>query len=157
MKKIASVIGLGLALAFGGAAIANGGERGFNHGERGEHHMMKRLFSKLDLSEEQKEVIKGLRVQTKASMKALYTEGSRSESHSQMKALVMAETFDEAAFRDLLESKSSKRIDAGVVKAKMKNGIWNVLNAEQQEKLASMMAKMHDRKGKRGFRGHGGN
>lgn len=159
MKNIASVIGLGLVLAFGGSALAFGdrdgamrhggehsGERG---GERG-HHMMQRMFSKLALSEQQEEAIKALRAAAHTSMEQL-EEGSMTDSHEQMKALIHASSFDEAAYRELLESKQSHHLEMRLIKAKTKNGIWNLLSAEQQEKMSAMM----EHGGKRGKRnGH---
>lgn len=156
MKKIISAFGLGLglslALTFSGVALAEG-DRGFerSHGGGG-HHMMKRMFSKLDLNEEQKLAIKDLREQMHQSMEDLHEEGERGEFRDQMKAIVQAETFDESAFRDLLAAKQAKKIEFGVIKAKMKNGVWNVLTVEQQEKLETMMEKRGHRHGKREMR-----
>jgi protein CpxP len=108
--------------------------------------MMKRMFSKLDLSEEQKAGIKALREETKAAMMALYDEEGRADFHDQMQALVKAESFDEAAFRALMETKAAKKMEAGVIKAKMKNGVWNLLDAEQQQKLEEMMEQKRERR-----------
>ncbi|MCJ8272866.1 MAG: Spy/CpxP family protein refolding chaperone [Psychrosphaera sp.] len=169
MKKILSVLSLGLALAFGGVAMAEGdrsserhsdhsAERG--HGGNGQHHMMKRMFSKLDLSEEQQTAIKDLKEQMHADMQTLRAarseEGQRSDFRDQMKAITQAETFDEDAFRELLAVKQAKKIEAGVMKAKMKNGVWNILNTEQQAKMTEMIQSRGERHGKRQMRRHGG-
>lgn len=145
MKKILTVAGLALALTLGGTAFA-GGERGHGgHGGMG-HHMMKRVFSKLDLTEQQREEVKGILSAFKEQMKG--KKEGRGEFKAQMKALVQSGTFDEAAVRDLIESKRAERVDAGVAQARMKNQIWNVLNAEQQAKLNEMMENAKG-KGKR--------
>jgi protein CpxP len=168
MKKILSVLGLGLALSFGGVAMAQGdhsSERHFDqssergHGGKG-HHMMKRMFSKLDLSEEQQTAVKALREQMKADMQALRAarseEGERSEFRDQMKSIVQAEAFEEDAFRAMLADKQAKKTEAAVIKAKMKNGVWNTLNAEQQAKMTEMMESRGERHDKRQMRRHGG-
>lgn len=143
MKKILTVAGLALALTLGGAAVA-GGERGHHGGGHGGHHfMMKRMFSKLDLSEQQQEEVKGIMSAFKTQMQE--KKEGRSEFKDQMKALVQSDSFDEAAVRALIESKQASRVDAGVAKARMKNQIWNVLNSEQQAKLTEMMEKMHSK------------
>ncbi len=164
MKKILSVLGLGLALAFGGVAMAQGdrsSERTFDHSaERGHggngHHMMKRMFSKLDLSEEQQTQVKALREQMKADMQALRGDSERSNMRDLMKSIVQAETFDEDAFRAMLADKQAKKTEAAVIKAKMKNGVWNTLNAEQQAKMTEMMESRGKRHGDRQMRRHGG-
>ncbi|NQZ07244.1 MAG: Spy/CpxP family protein refolding chaperone [Algicola sp.] len=165
MKKILSVLSLGLALAFGGVAMAEGdrsaerhsdhsSERG--HGGNGQHHMMKRMFSKLDLSEDQQTAIRDLKEQMHADMVALRGDSERSDFRDQMKTIVQAETFDEDAFRELLAVKQAKKIEVGVMKAKMKNGVWNILNTEQQAKMTEMMESRGERHGKRQMRRHGG-
>jgi protein CpxP len=157
MKKIVSALGLGLALTFGGAAMAEG-DRGFersqgdSHG--GGHHMMKRMFSKLGLTEQQQEEVKAIREAAHASMKD--NKGQFEGFRDQMKALVQAESFDEAAYRTLIESKQSHKVDMMVIKAKMKNGVWNVLTAEQQAEMAEMIEKRGERGQRHQRRGHRG-
>ncbi len=161
MKNIVSVLGLGFALTFGGAVLAEG-HNGFERGEgKGGHggkgHMMKRMFSKLDLTDEQQTSIDALRDQMHDSMEALRGEGEREDLRAQMKSVVQAETFDEEAFKAMLASKHAKKTEAAVIKAKMKNGVWNVLTAEQQEQMTAMMDEKRERRGgKRGMRRDGG-
>ena len=159
MKKILTVASVALALTFGGNVMAEG-DRGHrtppsedggmrHHGGMG-HHMMKRIFSKLDLNEQQQQEVKAIMTGFREQMQD--KKEGRSEFKAQMKALVQSDSFDEAAVRALIESKHEVRIDAGVEMAKMKNQIWNVLNADQQEKLNEMMENM-GRHGKRFMRG----
>jgi protein CpxP len=162
MKKIVSVLGLGFALTFGGAALAEGHD-GFERGEgKGGHggkgHMMKRMFSKLDLTAEQQTSIDALRDQMHDSMEALRgEEGERKAFHEQMKSVVQAEAFDEDAFREMTAAKQVKKVEVAVIKAKMKNGVWNVLSEAQQEQMTAMMESKRERRGgKRGMRHDGG-
>ncbi|MCJ8272867.1 MAG: Spy/CpxP family protein refolding chaperone [Psychrosphaera sp.] len=159
MKKIVSVLGLGFALTFGGAALAEGHD-GFERGQDsdghgGKGHMMKRMFSKLDLTDEQQTSIEALRDQMHDSMEALRgEEGERKAFHEQMKSLVQSEEFDEDAFREMTAAKQVKKTEAAVIKATMKHGVWNVLTAEQQEQMTAMMETKRERRGgKRGERG----
>ncbi|NQZ07245.1 MAG: Spy/CpxP family protein refolding chaperone [Algicola sp.] len=165
MKNIVSVLGLGLALTFGGAALAEGHdgfERG--HGQDGngdKGHMMKRMFSKLDLTDDQQTEIDVLRDQMHDSMEALRgEEGERKAFHNQMKSLVQSEEFDEDAFREMTAAKQVKKTEGAVIKAKMKHGVWNVLTAEQQEQMTAMMETKRERRGgqrgERGMRRQGG-
>ncbi len=152
MKKMITIAGLALALTVGAGAMAQGGHGEGHHGPRGHgmgHHMMERMFSKLDLSEQQQEEVKGILTNFKNQMKDKRTE--RFAFKDQIKALVQSETFDEAAVRALIESKQAQRLEAQVAKARMKNQIWNVLNAEQQVQLNEMMENAHQ-KGRRVMR-----
>lgn len=147
MKKILTVAGLALALTLGGTAMAGGdrGHHGDGHHGMG-HHMMKRMFSKLDLTEQQQEEVKSIMSAFKEQMK------DKKDGHmafrDQLKGLIQAETFDEAAVRTLIESKQAERVSAGIAKARMKNQIWNVLTEQQQAKLEEMMGNMQQ-KGRR--------
>ena len=148
MKKLMSVLGLSLALAVGSGAYA--GER-FHDGmsmERGER-MMQHMFSRLDLSDEQRDAVHAIRDEAHATMDA-YKEKSQvdpAQMRAQMKALVQAESFDEQAFRDLMSQQQVHKTQMALIHAKMKNAVWNVLNAEQQAQMSEMMEK----RGKRGF------
>jgi protein CpxP len=151
MKKLMTVLGLGLALTLGGNVLAQG-DQGFErgHGER----KMQRMFSRLDLSTEQQDAIRGIREQAHDSIDA-YRSGlslERGELHQQMKALVQAETFDETAFRELMAQKAAVKSEMALIKAKSKNAIWNQLTPQQQTQMSEIMEK-RSRGVKR--RGHG--
>jgi protein CpxP len=152
MKKILSVIGLSLALTLSGVVLANGdGEHRMGHGGHGESHMMQRILSTLDLTQAQQAAINALHQSHRDSMQQLH-EGRGQDAREQMKILIQAETFDEAAFRDLLESKQDLHIEKSVLKAKVKNGVWNILSTEQQQRLTEMMAQRKKRGSHKGHR-----
>ena len=152
------VLGLGLALSIGGAAIANDYHSqgvGFKmeHGK----HMMKRMFSRLDLTEQQQQAVRAIREQAHTTMDELKNQStmSRSELKSQLKSIVQADSFDEQAFRELMAVKQSHRSEMAVIRAKMKHDIWHVLDEQQQDKMAQMVEKRAERRAERGFRHHG--
>ena len=149
MKKIIAILGLALALAFSGAVLSKGDQGHHQSGHDESKHMMKHMFAKLDLSEEQKTAIKALQEQTHERIKSLHEEGAREDFKAEMKAILQAESFDDGAYRALLESKNAIAIEMEVFKGQAKNGVWNLLNAEQQEKFSAMMAKYKHKAGKK--------
>ena len=159
MKKLVKVLGLGLALSLGSVAgsvaIAhdhgNGGYEG-KMMERGER-MMKRMFSRLDLTEAQREAVTEIRQDAQAAMAELKEQSvmSRGEFKEQMREIVQADEFDEQAFRQLMALKQTDRGEMAVIRAKMKHDIWHVLDAQQQAKMTEMMEKRGERRGKRAF------
>ena len=158
MKKIVSVLGLGLALTVGGMAVAQG-DRGFGGHERGMGgpglFQAIGMLSELNLSDEQKAQIKTIRQNARAEMKALRGDvEDRKAFRQQMKDLVQAESFDEDAFKALLVARQAKHAEGAVIMAKSKNAIWNLLNAEQQASVNEMLESRGP--GKRGHRRHRG-
>ena len=83
--------------------------------------------------------------QARAAFKA--NKDAHIDFRDEMKAQVQSDHFDETAVRELLASKQQKRIEMGVMHAKMRNGVWNILTEEQRILMTELMAK-------RGERGH---
>lgn len=156
MKKLVQVVGLGIALTFGGNALADDYDRGhgysheYGKGFKGER-MMKRMFSRLDLTDEQKEQIHAIRDEAHEQMDAMReaSDFDRDAFKAQMKAIMTAETFDEVAYRDLMAEKHARMVEFKVLKAKTKNRIYQVLDEEQRAQAEEMMEKRHERRGKR--------
>jgi protein CpxP len=63
----------------------------------------------------------------------------------QLKALVQADTFDEAAVRALLESRQKDKLDHEVARAKLQFEINKVLTVEQKAKLAERQQKWQEK------------
>lgn len=63
----------------------------------------------------------------------------------QLKALVQADTFDEAAVRALLESRQKDKLDHEVARAKLQFEIHKVLTVEQKAKLAERQQKWQEK------------
>ena len=96
----------------------------------------------LDLTDAQKEQIKTLMEQHRAAMPKPEDAGTEMD---QLKTLIQAETFDEAAVRALLESKQKDRLDHEVARAKLQSDIYKVLTTEQKAKLAERQQKWQEK------------
>jgi protein CpxP len=110
-----------IALLFSGlvAATSISSFAGSDHGHEGHGPaagMHLKALKGLDLTDAQKEQIKALTAQHRASMPKRDEVKLEME---QLKALVQADTFDEAAVRALLESKQKDKLDHEVARAKL--------------------------------------
>lgn len=99
------------------------------------HHKkaMAKMFKRLGLSEEQKTQMKALREQSKAEKEQYETQ--LSEYKTKRKALMSAETFDEAAFINLNAEYQNTFAQLALLKAKTKFAMKSVLTDEQLAKL----------------------
>ncbi|MFT4925054.1 MAG: protein CpxP [Phenylobacterium sp.] len=177
MKKIISALGLALAVTFATNVVvakavahedhpsmhedkmARGGSGMMGmHGDKmvrggpGMMRMMARL-AHLDLTEEQRSAIKTLHQQVRDTKDA--NKQGHMDFRQQMQDQVRSQSFDEAAVRDIIASKQALRLEMGVMHAKMRNGIWNILTAEQQEQVVAMKGKHRQHRGKHHGRHHG--
>ena len=141
--KHSTVIALvfsGLLAVTSGSSFA-GPESGHEgHGPEAGFHL--KAFKGLDLTDAQKEQIKTLMEQHRATMPKRDEIKSEKE---QLKALIQAESFDEAAVRALLESKQKDRLDHEVARAKLQFDINKVLTVEQKAKLAERQQKWQEK------------
>ena len=64
------------------------------------------------------------------------------ELHSQQKAMIMSETFDETAFRELYRKTASIKEDIAVEHARIKREIRALLTDEQRKKMDQMFNSM---------------
>jgi periplasmic protein CpxP/Spy len=136
-----------IALLFSGlvAATSISSFAGSDHGHEGHGPaagMHLKALKGLDLTDAQKEQIKALTAQHRASMPKRDEVKLEME---QLKALVQADTFDEAAVRALLESKQKDKLDHEVARAKLQFEINKVLTVEQKAKLAERQQKWHEK------------
>lgn len=99
----------------------------------------KRMFEKLNLTEQQKSQIEAIKNQYKEGMKAQFEEAKK--LRKQMKDLVKADRVDENQLNQLVNQK--KEIMGALLKSKirMKNQIYHVLNEEQRKQYQEMMEK----------------
>lgn len=154
MKKIISAFGLAIAVTlvsnvFVAKALANE-----HHEFRGGPGMMRvmSMLAELDLTAEQKTQIKTLRQDTKSTMQA--NKQGHFDFREQMQQLVRSEHFDETAVRALIASKQALRMEMGLMHAKMRNGIWNILTEEQQALMVELKAQRGHRRGRHHGRHH---
>jgi len=136
-----------IALLFSGLLASTsissfaGPERGHEgHGPAAGLHM--KALKGLDLTDAQKEQIKTLMEQHRANMPKPEEVGTEMD---QLKTLIQAETFDEAAVRTLLESKQKVRLEHEVARAKLQSDIYKVLTTEQKAKLAERQQKWQEK------------
>jgi len=95
----------------------------------------------LDLSEAQQKQIQEIIEQERAEMDG--NRGKMRESREQMRALLENDTFDEAAVRSLAESEAKLKVDAFVMRAKVKNQIFQLLTSEQQDLAEKLEPLLH--------------
>ncbi|WP_419569625.1 Spy/CpxP family protein refolding chaperone [Rheinheimera sp.] len=116
--------------------------------DRGQHGPMPGAMMQLkglDLTDAQKEQVKTLMKQARASMPA---KADMQAQHEQLKTLIQAENFDEAAVRTALQSQQSQqsqRLEAEVSRSRLQHDIYQLLTAEQKAKLAEREQKREAR------------
>ncbi len=109
-----------------------------------------RMLSRLNLTDAQKEQIRNLHEGARTASEA-HMEKARA-AQDQLKAVVEAATFDEAAARSLLAVKSQAMIEMDVIRLRTDSAIYNLLTAEQKtqlEKLKQERPEFHRRGGPR--------
>ncbi|MGJ8681243.1 Spy/CpxP family protein refolding chaperone [Paraglaciecola sp.] len=102
-------------------------------------HQMKRILSKLDITDTQKQDIKQIMQQARGDQNV-----SREDVKSfrqELAALIHAEDFDQDAIEALLTSKQEQRANAGLRQAQNKHAVWNLLTTEQQTQFANIIAE----------------
>ena len=101
-------------------------------GPRGEDPM----FRELNLTDAQKQQIKTLREKARTDSEAYHDQ--LEASRDQMRALVEASAFDEAAVRALLAKEAQAETELKQIRIRTDNAIYNVLTAEQKAKLEEL-------------------
>lgn len=92
-----------------------------------------RVFERLNLTDAQKQKIETLREQQRNESETHHEQlqGLR----EQMRAIVEASSFDEAAARTLLAKEAQAMTELNLIRLRTDNAIHNVLTAEQKAKL----------------------
>jgi protein CpxP len=102
-------------------------------------HLLGYYTDMLDLTDAQQTQIKAIMTKEKPTIQPLMQQ--LGQTHSQMRQLEEAATFDEAKVRTLASQQSQTMIDLAVEKARMKNEMLQVLTADQKAKLQKMEAR----------------
>jgi protein CpxP len=129
------VIATALALVLGTTGLVAGSAMAKEPSHNKQHHM-KMMVKKLDLSEEQKQLLKSQRQAAKADRQAMRAE--KLAFQQQMESLVKAADFDEQAVRDLIAEQQAKMLETQVSKARDQHNLWKILDEEQQQKLSAI-------------------
>lgn len=128
------------AFAFEGRQMHEGGEM-FGHLEghkhKKHHHRMMAKF--LGLSDDQKTQMKSIRQSAKDQAGEL--REFLTTYKDQVKLLIAAESFDEAAFANLHAEYQANFAQLALLRAKTKHAMKSVLTAEQQEKWEEFMPR----------------
>jgi protein CpxP len=115
--------------------------RGMGPGGPGGLQMM--ALRRLDLTDAQKEQVKGILDSHKAENKAI---GDRARTaHQALQAAIASGVFDEATVRARAADVATADADAAVAQARGFSEIYQILTTEQQTTLKEMQARMQER------------
>lgn len=118
-------------------------------GDRHEEDPM-RVFSKLDLSAQQKQEIRSI-FKTTRENNSVY-KGEKSSIRAQMKDLMDMPAWDEATARSILLSQIEQGKTIALNRAKARNQAYNLLTEEQKVSLSEKAEKKE--RGKKGHKAH---
>jgi len=113
--------------------------RGFEHGPADG-----RIFKGLDLTDEQQAKVKSILSETKADAKA--TRGEDDSFRQAERKLIASHDFSASAYQALQASYQNQRLQQGLLMAKSRHDMWNVLSPEQQAQALEKMGE-HKRRG----------
>ncbi|CAH0534578.1 hypothetical protein VST7929_02522 [Vibrio stylophorae] len=144
-----------LALCVGAASFTVFAEGHGRHGKGacGEGH--RAVWKQLDLTADQQAQLKTLREQNKADMQAHHQahQAERQAHHQQMQQLVLADSFDENAVRELATSQVNAQVEKRVAHAKRQHEMLSILTPEQKAKWQeARQERMNNCQGKRHHR-----
>ncbi|MCK6265275.1 CpxP family protein [Vibrio sp. ZSDE26] len=141
------------AYAFGGNSHHKGGKGGCSGG------FDRSIVRQLDLTDEQKDQLKEMRETSKSERKAHHQgnfEAKQAEMqayHQQIQALVLADSFDEAAANELAKQMVEKQTERRVNKLAQQQKMLSVLTEEQKAQFVELqqerMQKCSDKMQKR--------
>ncbi|WP_206483112.1 Spy/CpxP family protein refolding chaperone [Thalassotalea sp. G2M2-11] len=148
MKKInntltvaAFIAMIASSVSFNSYAHKGGDEMPQEH--QGSHHKpfsvgakLKQLNRLVDLSDEQKQQIKAIFIQSKAEMKT--HQASKKDFKEQLSSLMAAAVFDEQAFLNLHHQYHEQFTAGALTRAKTRHKVLQVLTAEQREIVQKM-------------------
>lgn len=111
--------------------------------KKSKHKRKGKMFKKLALTDDQKAEIKSIREQAKENDKELKAKLKTFKEAE--RALISSSSFSSEDWLALSAEYQSDFVAMSVSKAKVRHNIWNVLTAEQQQKVSEKMEKMQDR------------
>ncbi|MBU2878515.1 Spy/CpxP family protein refolding chaperone [Aliiglaciecola lipolytica] len=128
------------------SAMSEKGKERKGKGHKGEKRSSPmKMFKRLDLTDEQSAKIKALFESQKAAMESQRetVKGYRDQAQQ----LVRSETFDQSAWLAVSEKLQAAHLQMSTDMSKVRHQIWNILDEEQQAKMAKMDEKREHRKG----------
>lgn len=135
----------------GKKSYSNNGKRG-HFGKRGGKRGMRkgfggRMFRHLDLTDDQKAQMKAIKQANRENSKSLRQQ--MRANRQQIQQLSENGAFDEAAVTALAAQQGQLHAQMIVVKQKVKSQMYNVLTAEQKNKLAEVKAQFKQKRQER--------
>ncbi len=152
LKKTALLVAMTLPLTFSAtSALAKGGSGFMGDGpqfnKRGNCGMAgeRGIWRELNLTTEQQQQMQQLRQTNRDNMQQQMQadRSQRQAEQQQMNTLVMADNFDEASVRNLVEQMNAKQADKRVAMAKARHDMFSVLTAEQKQQFQTLQAEKH--------------
>lgn len=128
-----------------GGRMFGGGREGMERGQRGGLGMM---MKDLNLTDEQKEKMKGVHESNSEKMKELGK--AMAEAQKSLREASEGDTIDEAKIREICKTVADNMAEMAILRAKMKKEVDAILTDEQkakmEEKKAEMKTKMEERR-----------
>lgn len=157
MKKITVAIIAIAVLALGAIFVSAQKAKGDGHGKRGfgkggHHRGGGMMLRGLDLTDDQKNQVKGIMEASKAKVQPL--RESMKATRQKLRDLSASGKFDEGQVQALATEQGNISAQLTVERERSKSQIFQILTPEQREKAAQMKQQMKERSkdGKRGFR-----
>ncbi|GHG76158.1 hypothetical protein GCM10010919_30800 [Alishewanella longhuensis] len=141
MKAKTLLITLSTLIALSGVAVADEmkHERKFKaHEQHNPAYMHKKIFSRLDLTSEQRTAIKELMV---AQRQNRPERAAESRDRQAWQALMDAPQFDMTSARELLEKKQARQLERQLQAMQLQHQIRQLLTDEQRQQLDSQRGK----------------
>jgi protein CpxP len=123
-------------------------------GPGGPGGLMPMGFARLDLTDAQKERVKGIMDSHRDEMRALGDKAMK--AHQALEAAASAAPFDEATVRTKAADVASVDADLAVMRARVFNEVYQLLTPDQQAKLKEFQAERAKREQNRPQRGQRG-
>lgn len=143
--KRTMMFALALPLVMGSASVlAYGGHHGKGEGRSGcGMDGGRKLMYELDLSDDQKQQLNTMRQAKREAMRAGFADQREAmrAHHQQMQALVLADSFDEAAARTLAQSMVEQQVDRRVAMMKSRHEMLSVLTEAQKTQYQQLMSE----------------
>jgi periplasmic protein CpxP/Spy len=101
------------------------------------------MLQRLDLTDAQKERVKGIVDSRHEEMRAVRDRAMK--AHAALEAAITGDTFDEATVRTRAAEVAIVDADAAVHRARVYNEVYQILTPDQQNKLKTIQANMQKR------------
>ena len=154
LSKFVLICGLATATLGASSALAKGGMYEKQGNPSARFLLSDRAAEKLNLTDEQQAKLSAIFETQKEQMKALKGSNKearktqRAEHKAKMDVLLLAPAFDENAAKELLNERNKKHEQFGLIKLKTQHQVMQVLNGEQQEKLAKIQQRLNKKHSK---------